>query len=49
MGKKFVLDPKENKGTGFYGKWAYYNQKKREWLKEQEQEKDDQKKNKKGE
>jgi hypothetical protein len=37
--EEFKLEPSENKGTGFFGKWAYYAQKKREWLEEQKKKK----------
>lgn len=33
--KDFKLDPKDNKGVGFFGKWAYYEQQKKKWLEEQ--------------
>ena len=33
--KDFKLDPKDNKGVGFFGKWAYHEQQKKKWLEEQ--------------
>ena len=36
--EKFELKAEENKGTGFFGKWAYYAQKKKEWEKSRDNE-----------
>ena len=32
------LKPEDNKGTGFFGKWAFWAMKKREWEESQKDE-----------
>lgn len=41
--EEFKLDPKDNKGSGFFGKWAYYEQQKKKWLAEQQKKKQEKK------